>query len=252
MTASLNAQDQLHNELFPEDAYAGNIYWADLPRQQRNSWINSQAFSEARRELRDFEVEIKTHPLGPVTRYLRRYVVTGLGLFIEGYSLFSVGNLKSLFQDVWPQCWKAFSVCNSNWTASVGYLEIVGVIFGQVVVGIIGDWIGRRWGMIQDALVMFVGTLLLVGMWGTSLQGWVIMYAFSLMFYSFGVGGEYPMTGTRALEHIDGHTTKTADKLHRGRNMLLAFSMRGWGQLANQTFLLVSLVVFNRSEERRV
>lgn len=248
MTNLVNAQDQLHDELFPGDAYAGIIYWADLPEQQRFSWINNQALSEARRELREFVFELKTHPLRPVARYLRRYVVTGLGLFIEGYSLFSVGNLISLFQDVWPQCWKGFIVCNSNWIASVGYLEIVGIIFGQVVVGIIGDWIGRRWGMIQDALVMFVGTLLLVAMWGTSLQGWVIMYAFSLLFYSFGVGGEYPMTGTRALEHKDSHTTKTADKLHRGRNVLLAFSMQGWGQLVNQAFLLVSLVAFNGTQ----
>ena len=95
---------------------------------------------------------------------------------------------------MWPSCWKTYKVCSQNWVATVSYLEIVGIIFGQIGVGIIGDWIGRRWGLIQDVVIMFIGTILLTSMWGESLQGWIIMYAFSLMFYSFGVGGEYPMT----------------------------------------------------------
>jgi MFS family permease len=71
--------------------------------------------------------------------------------------------------------------------AGVDYLDMVGIIFGEITVGIIGDWIGRRWGMIQGAVVMFIGTVLLTAM-GTNLQGWVIMYGFFLMIYSSGVG----------------------------------------------------------------
>src|SRR5271154_1993261 len=101
-------------------------------------------------------------------------------------------------------CWKTFQVCNANCVASVDYLEIVGIILGQVAVGIIGDWIGRRWGMIQDAVVMLIDTILLTAMWGKTLNGWVLMYGFSLSVYSFGVGGEYPMTSTRAMEGSRG------------------------------------------------
>jgi hypothetical protein len=99
--------------------------------------------------------------------------------------------------------------------------------------------------MIQDAVVMLIGTILLTAMWGTSLQGCVIMYAFSLMIYSFGVGGEYPMTSTRAMEGHHGRGSSTGDKLHRGRNVLLAFTMQGWGQLANQTVLILCLLAFH-------
>jgi MFS family permease len=59
---------------------------------------------------------------------------------------------------------KTFQVCDANWVASVDYLQIVGIILGQVAVGVIGDWIGRRWGMIQDAVVMLIGTILLTAM----------------------------------------------------------------------------------------
>lgn len=52
------------------------------------------------------------------------------------------------------------------------------------------DSIGRRWGLIQDVIIMFLGLCMLVAGWGGSLQGWVICYAWSLFFYGIGVGGE--------------------------------------------------------------
>jgi hypothetical protein len=49
---------------------------------------------------------------------------------------------------------------------------------------VIGDWVGRRWGLIQDAIIMFIGLLMLTASWGLTLEGWVICYAWSLFFYS--------------------------------------------------------------------
>ena len=238
-------QELLHDDLFPTDAYSDDVYWADLPRQQRIAWVNNQYNTEIRRELSVLATEFKQDPLQPFRDYFSRYVITGMGLFVEGYTLFSVGNIESLFRSVWPQCWAHFTVCDANWVASVGYLEIVGIILGQLVVGVIGDWIGRRWGMIQDAMVMLIGTILLTAMWGNTLNGWVVMYAFSLLIYSFGVGGEYPMTSTGAMEGNSGRDSSTGDKLHRGRNVALAFTMQGWGQLVNQGILIVCLLVFH-------
>ena len=50
--------------------------------------------------------------------------------------------------------------------------------------------IGRRWGLIQDVTIMFLGLVMLTASWGTTLNGWVICYALSLLFYGVGVGGE--------------------------------------------------------------
>ncbi len=51
------------------------------------------------------------------------------------------------------------------------------------------------------------------------------------------VGGEYPMTSTSAMEYKargGAHAVNQRDdKLHRGRNVVLAFLMQGWGQLLN-------------------
>lgn len=102
----------------------------------------------------------------------------------RGYVLFSIGNLEPLFKQVWPECWSTHTVCSKNWIASVTYLEIIGIMVGQLFVGVIGDWVGRRWGLIQDAVIMLIGLIMLTASWGLTLQGWVICYAWSLFFYS--------------------------------------------------------------------
>lgn len=55
------------------------------------------------------------------------------------YVLFSIGNLTPLFQAVWPSCWSKYKTCDANWTYAVTYLEVIGIIVGQISVGLLGD-----------------------------------------------------------------------------------------------------------------
>lgn len=250
-TLNDRAQNTLDSILFPADSYTAgtHTYWADLPAVERTRWINRQSNQEARRELGVIGQMFKADPLSPIRAYFSNYVVTGMGLLVEGYVLFSVGNLSTLFKNVWPECWgKNPTACEANWVHAIDYLEIVGIIVGQIAVGIEGDWIGRRFGMVQDALIMTLGSIMLTAMWGTTLNGWLICYAWSLFVYGVGVGGEYPMTSTRAMEGSGtGPAASTGDRMHRGRKVALAFTMQGWGQLLNQAILIVCLLIFHGS-----
>ena len=107
--------------------------------------------------------------------------------------------------------------------------------------------LGRRWGLIQDATIMFIGLIMLVCAWGTTLNGWVICYTWSLFFYGIGVGGEYPMTATSGMENAvgSGKISTKEDRLHRGRKVTSAFLMQGWGQFFNQVILIVLLLCFH-------
>ncbi|KAL2070832.1 hypothetical protein VTL71DRAFT_13858 [Oculimacula yallundae] len=234
--------------LHPDDLYnSEGTYWADLPIGQRIKFVNKVNNEEAKKEFGSFWSMFKKDPLSPVGWYFRNAVLPGAGLGLEGYVLFSIGNLTPLFQAVWPQCWKTFKVCNQNWVDAVTYLEVIGIIVGQMLVGIIGDGIGRRWGLIQDAIIMFVGLLMLVASWGIDLNGWVICYAWALFFYGIGVGGEYPMTATAAMENAtgSGRVSTKEDRLHRGRKVTMAFLMQGWGQFFNQAILIILLLIFH-------
>ena len=94
---------------------------------------------------------------------------------------------------------------------------------------------------------MLLGLIMLTASWGTSLNGWVICYAWSLFIYGVGVGGEYPMTATSGMENAvgSGKISTREDRLHRGRKVTSAFLMQGWGQLLNQAILIIALLIFH-------
>lgn len=106
---------------------------------------------------------------------------------------------------------------------------------------------GRRFGLIQDAIIMFVGLLMLTAAWGVTQNGWVICYVWALFFYGIGVGGEYPMTATSGMENAvgAGKISTKEDRLHRGRKVTSAFLMQGWGQFINQVLLILLLLIFH-------
>ncbi|KAH8735449.1 major facilitator superfamily domain-containing protein [Ilyonectria robusta] len=233
----------------PSDSYdEDGVYWADLPLAKRVKFVSKVDNDAAVEEAKSAWSMFKTDPLSPLAWYFRHAVIPGAGLGLEGYVLFSIGNLEPLFKAAWPECWGDHSVCSKNWVFSVTYLEIIGIMVGQAFVGVIGDWIGRRWGLIQDAAIMFIGLLMLTASWGLTLQGWIICYAWSLFFYGIGVGGEYPITATSSLEGAStgGKVSTREDRLHRGRRVTTAFLMQGWGQFVNQVVLIVLLVIFNK------
>ncbi|KAF3038450.1 hypothetical protein E8E12_001637 [Didymella heteroderae] len=243
-----NEADIFHALLHPDDLYDANgTYWADLPLGQRIKFVTNVDKQEHKREFAEFWTTFKSDPLEPMRQYFRNYVIPGAGLGLEGYVLFSIGNVRPLLQASFPQCWTTFEICNEIWTQAVDYLEICGIIVGQILVGIIGDWLGRRHGLIQDAVIMFVGLLMLTAAWGVTQNGWVICYVWSLFFYGIGVGGEYPMTATAGMENAvgSGKVSTKEDRLHRGRKVTGAFLMQGWGQFFNQVILIVLLLIFH-------
>ncbi|KAJ5684239.1 uncharacterized protein N7477_000584 [Penicillium maclennaniae] len=232
----------------PADSYTENgTYWADLPVGQRISFVTTQDAIEARKEFTWLWEMFKADPLAPIGHYFRNAVLPGAGLGLEGYVLFSISNVSSLFKESFPECWDKKKVCSANWIAAVNYMEVAGIIVGQLLVGVLGDWIGRRWGLIQDAAIMFVGLIMLTASWGVTQNGWVICYAWSLFFYSIGVGGEYPMTATIGMEkgYASGKLSTANDRMHRGRTVVGAFLMQGWGQFANQVILILLLLIFH-------
>ncbi|KAK5174332.1 uncharacterized protein LTR77_001412 [Saxophila tyrrhenica] len=236
------------NLLLPDDSYDENgTYWADMPLGKRISFINKVNNAESASELRTIGRMIKADPLSPVSYYFRNMVIPGMGLLLEGYVLFSIGNLGPLFEAGFPDCWGSQTICQPVWQEAVAYLEVVGIILGQILVGILGDWLGRRWGLIQDAIIMFLGLVMLTASWGVTMNGFVICYALSLMFYGVGVGGEYPMTATSGMENAvgSGKISTRDDRLHRGRKVTSAFLMQGWGQWFNQVVLILLLLIFN-------
>lgn len=245
---NLNEKQIFDYLLKPDDSYnQEGVYWADLPIMKRIGFVNKVNNAETAKELSTIGSMIKRDPLSPIAYYFRNMVLPGAGLGLEGYVLFSIGNIKPLFQAAFANCWKKNKICDVTWIQAVDYLEICGIIVGQILVGIVGDWLGRRWGLIQDATIMFLGLVMLTAAWGVTQNGWVICYVWCLFFYGIGVGGEYPMTATSGMENAvgSGKVSTKEDRLHRGRKVTSAFLMQGWGQFFNQVILILLLLAFH-------
>ena len=265
--------------LRPDDSYDANgKYWGDMGLLERARFVWEVDKAEFKVERNEFWFMFKDAsrnwkgflaPIGWLLGawtllgyYFYHCVIPGMGLLLEGcvywmfppqlcrlmrplfsYVLFSIGNITPLLQSAFKTCWSTFQICSQTWIAAIDYLEVIGIIVGQIIVGIIGDWLGRRWGLIQDAMIMFVGLIMLTAAWGVTQNGWVIFYAWSLFLYGIGVGGEYPMTATSGMENAvgAGHVSTREDRLHRGRKVTSAFLMQGWGQFVNVVILMVIL-----------
>lgn len=130
--------------LKPDDSYNENgVYWGDMSLAQQVKFVMANDAKETKREAANVWAMFTKDPLSPVSYYFKNMVLPGAGLGLEGYVLFSIGNVRPLFQakGSFPDCWKApYKICNATWIAAVDYLEVSGIIVGQILVGILGDW----------------------------------------------------------------------------------------------------------------
>jgi hypothetical protein len=129
---SENERDVFHALLHPDDMYDSNgTYWADMPLMKRVGFVTAVDRKEAKEEASYFWAMFKKDPLEPMRHYFRTCVIPGAGLGLEGYVLFSIGNVRPLLQAAFPSCWKSYDICNKVWTQAVDYLEICGIIVGK-------------------------------------------------------------------------------------------------------------------------
>lgn len=137
----LNEKGAFDQLIRPDDSFTPEgTYWADLPLAKKIKFVSSYDAQETKRELGNIWSMMKEDPLSPISYYFRNMVLPGAGLGLEGYVLFSIGNIKPLFEKTFPDCWDSHQICNKQWLNAVDYLEIIGIICGQILVGIIGDW----------------------------------------------------------------------------------------------------------------
>jgi PHS family inorganic phosphate transporter-like MFS transporter len=129
--------------------------------------------------------------------------------------------------------------------SAVNTAALVGSVLGQLFFGFAGDAMGRRLNWVATAALIIVGSLGSAaaasgvvlpgnlneaGAWGdtsprpagfsTDVYAQLVLWRLVL---GFGVGGEYPLSGTIASE---GAATAA-----RGAAVLWTFSMQGWGKL---------------------
>ena len=155
-------------------------------------------------EITDDPYPMKDGPYKTLRHWLYNSAWPGMGLFGESYMLFSIGTLKPIWEELFPDCFQ--DECPSRLLYSLTYSVVLGVITGMIVVGYLANTIGRRKGSIWTASVMSGGAFLLFLTSYISNPIWLYR-SMSFLFFIFGlgVGGEYPLSACSASEKAMQH-----------------------------------------------
>jgi MFS family permease len=150
--------------------------------------------------------------------------------------------------------------CNSSFLHALNYSQVAGLCAGMLALGLIVDRIGRKWGSVTTALIMFIGEtscrqqmpqavtmthtkvanstinskindyyfwcaagVLLTAADGPSAHTVFAFLTAAQALFGFGCGGEFPVAAASASERAE-----SSDKLRskRGQTTVLVFAMQ--------------------------
>eukprot|EP00122_Pirum_gemmata_P019701 Pgem_evm2s18435 len=222
------------------------------------------------------------------SRWVWLWLIPGLGMFNESYLIFSTGQLKSIWANAYPSCWKpnqsptcptlvkchglfnnasAFnasdlnvfdvSYCNSDGTFpdtatcdqglihAISYSEFAGIMLGMLILACFADRLGRKFGSLATAIIMTVGAILMTlsmpfAGYNTMFTWFTVAYGI----YGFGVGGEYPISGSSAAER----SQMKYPKEERGREISMTFAMQGVGAVVGSIVILILLLITDQRQ----
>eukprot|EP00121_Abeoforma_whisleri_P017070 Awhi_evm1s15648 len=214
-------------------------------------------------------------------RWVLSWMIPGFGMFLESFIIFSTGQLKTIWKSAYPTCWSASKnpncpnlvkcnglfngnnaqtvvdgYCNSDGTYpsdticdegvldSISYTEFAGIMLGMVVISLIADKLGRRIGSITTASIMLCGAVFMtfsIPFFGLNIM--FIWFTTAFFVYGFGIGGEYPVSGSSAAER----SQQSSPSSERGKDVALTFSLQGMGAVVGSLVVTLALVFTSQS-----
>lgn len=181
----------------------------------------------------------KTDPQAPsATVSSKRQSISDLfTIFAAGAALISDGYQNSLMTMTNVLLKKEYKKqYTSAVSTRVSNALLVGEIFGQIVVGLTCDYLGRKFAIIVTTAMIVVGGILATAANGYTINGMFWMLTIARGIVGFGTGGEYPASSTSASEAANERTLKSRGPIFiMVTNLPLSFG----GPLSVSIFLIV-------------
>ncbi|KAI0975963.1 putative glycerophosphoinositol permease [Xylaria arbuscula] len=129
-------------------------------------------------------------------------------IFCAGFALISDGyqnNLMTATNVVLTHLYKEYT---SYYSTQVSNALLVGEILGQITIGLVCDYLGRKWAILITTALIVVGGILGTAASASTPVGlfWFLTVARGVT--GFGTGGEYPASSVSASEAANEHTPK--------------------------------------------
>ncbi|GAA5965874.1 hypothetical protein JCM21900_004934 [Sporobolomyces salmonicolor] len=161
-------------------------------------------------------------------------------ILCSGFALISDGlqnNIMTMTNVVFGQLYGS-KLYTSTYSTQVSNSLTVGTIFGQLLIGLLCDYKGRKWGIVSSTTCIVVGVILATASHGASgsFTGFIWMLTVARGLTGIGVGGEYPSSSASAAEAANEKALKSRGPIFiMVTNFVLSFG----GVFASALYLIV-------------
>ncbi len=157
----------------------------------------------------------------------------GFALISDGYQNNVMSILNLVFQKLYPETY------TKSLKTQVSNSVLVGMVIGQIIVGLTCDYYGRKFAFVATTLFIVIGSILATASHGSTTLGMFWMIIVSRGIIGFGAGGEYPTSSASASEAAN----ESISSKHRGGVFIMVtnFPLSLGGPFA----LIIFLIVFS-------
>lgn len=162
--------------------------------------------------------------------HIKIWYLSGAGFFTDAYDLFIIGAVLTVLTNYVVPGFEELHGPQANlWTGLLASAALWATIAGQILFGVLGDRLGRKYLYGVEAAILTVGAIL--SALAPNLL-WLIAFRTLL---GFGIGGDYPISATIMSEY--------SNVKDRGRLVALVFANQGFGILASIGVALASVAL---------
>ncbi|ODV82124.1 putative plasma membrane permease, glycerophosphoinositol and glycerophosphocholine uptake [Suhomyces tanzawaensis NRRL Y-17324] len=169
---------------------------------------------------------------GPSAKDIFTIFCAGFALISDGYQNNVMSMLNKVFALKYPK------VFNADMSTNVSNASLIATIFGQVVIGLTADYIGRKWSIITGSVFLVVGSAMCAASHGVTVEGMFWMLIISRGVTGFGIGAEYPSSSVSASEAANETVKRRGGAFILCTNLPLSFG----GPFALIIFLIVNKI----------
>ncbi|KAI0801572.1 major facilitator superfamily domain-containing protein [Xylaria sp. FL0064] len=129
-------------------------------------------------------------------------------IFCAGFALISDGYQNNLMTATNVVLTRLYPEYTSYYSTQISNALLVGEILGQITIGLVCDYLGRKWAILITTALIVVGGILGTAASASTPVGlfWFLTVARGVT--GFGTGGEYPASSVSASEAANEHTPK--------------------------------------------
>ncbi|KAJ1882116.1 hypothetical protein H4R99_000837 [Coemansia sp. RSA 1722] len=223
---------------------------ADITEMEKARLQKSPSITELDQRDRDLlERQRQLEELDSNTRFnwemIKKLTVCGVAFLNDAYDMFAINIVAMMLGFVYyhDATGSAQNTVPKKWDTLIKIAVQIGCLLGQLVMGRLGDKIGRT-TVYAASLMIAIITTVASAFSNSMVKGinvFVVLFIWRVLL-GFGIGGDYPLTATIVSEYASVH--------NRGKMISAVFSCQGFGNVLAPIVGIIVTACFKNSIDR--